>query len=103
MRTPLPEHKNPKIGRQSEIAELARMNVAITYMAPQTGGSWTNWYVLSGVNHGTEFYFRRWYSDDSVISMEFMYGKELAPLFDKLIDKMTHDFAFSSLAPKIDP
>jgi TIR domain len=103
LRTPIPEHKNPKVGRQSEIADLTRMNFVITYTAPQTGENWTNWYVLSGVNHGTEFYFRRWYSDDSVVSMEFTYGKELAPLFDKLIDRMTHEFTFSSVAPKIDP
>ena len=100
LRRPLPEHKNPKDGRQYEVAELMRMNIVITYMAPQADQNWTNWYVLSGVNHGTEFYFRRWYSDDSVVSMEFTYGKELAPLFDKLIKKMTQEFAFSSVAPK---
>ena len=65
LRRPLPEHKNPKDGRQYEVAELMRMNIVITYMAPQADQNWTNWYVLSGVNHGTEFYFRRWYSDDS--------------------------------------
>jgi len=101
LRTPLPDHKNPKIGRQNELSELRRMNSVITYIAPQNEGDWANWYVLSGVNHGTEFYFRRWYSDDSVVTMEFTYGKELAPLFDKVIPTMTHEFSFSSTAPAI--
>ena len=101
LRTPLPDHKSPKIGRQNEFIDLKRMNAVITYMAPQNDGDWANWYVLSGVNHGTEFYFRRWYSDDSVVTMEFAYGKELAPLFDKLIPTMTHEFSFSSTTPTI--
>jgi hypothetical protein len=35
--------------------------------------------------------------------MEFIYPKELAPLFDKLIPTMTHELAFTSVSPKIDP
>ena len=76
-------------------------NFTLTYIAPEKGQNWSNWYVLSGINHGTELYFRRWYAEDSIVSREFMYPKELAPLFDKVIPTMTHELAFTSTAPKI--
>jgi hypothetical protein len=102
-RTAIPEHKNVRLGRENEAGDLARMNVPVTYIAPEKEHNWSNWYVLSGVSHGTEFYFRRWYCEDSVVSMEFMYGKELAPLFDKLIPVMTREFMMSNVAPKLEP
>ena len=37
---------------------------------------------------------RRWYSHDIIVSIEFIYPKELAPLFDKVIPTMTHEPAF---------
>jgi hypothetical protein len=100
LRTALPGHKDVKLGRQQEADELRRMEYPLTYIAPENEKNWSNWYILSGVKHGTEFYFRRWYSDDSVVSLEFLYPKDLAPLFDKLIPRMTHEFSFSSTSPK---
>jgi hypothetical protein len=78
------------------VAQLKKMNFSVTYIAPEREQNWSNWYVLSGVNHGTEFYFRRWYCEDSIVSIEFMYAKELAPLFDNLIPKMTHELTMNS-------
>jgi TIR domain-containing protein len=100
LRTALPDHKDVKVGRQQEADELRRMDYTLTYVAPENENNWSNWYVISGIKHGTEFYFRRWFSDDSVVSLEFIYAKELAPLFDKLIPRMTHEFSFSSTSPK---
>ena len=84
-----------KLGRENEVAQLKKMNFSVTYVAPEKEQNWSNWYVLSGVNHGTEFYFRRWYCEDSIVSIEFMYAKELAPLFDNLIPKMTYELTMS--------
>ena len=95
IRMPLTEPKDVKLGRDKEAAELVRMNFSVTYIAPEQEKNWSNWYVLSGVNRGTEFYFRRWYCDESVVSIEFMYGKELAPLFDNIIPKMTHELTMN--------
>ena len=89
LKTPLPPSKDPKIGRVVEIDALTRMGFVVTYMAPEKDKNWTNWYILSGLNHGIEFYFRRWYCDDGVVSMEFTYPKERAPLFDSLVQPMT--------------
>jgi hypothetical protein len=100
LRSPLPDHNNVQIGRQQETDDLKKMDYTLTYIAPENDRNWSNWYVLSGVKHGTEFYFRRWYSDDSVVSLEFKYPKELASLFEKLIPTMTHEFAFTSAIPK---
>jgi hypothetical protein len=99
-RTPLPGHKDITQGRQQEIDELAKSMYTVTYIAPEKAQNWSNWYVLSGVRHGTKFYFRRWYADDSVVSMEFIYPPTMAPLFDQLIPTMTREFAFSSAAPQ---
>ncbi len=85
----LPESKDPKLGRQNEFNSLTGIGFVITYMAPEKDQNWTNWYVLSGINRGTEFYFRRWYCDDGLISMEFTYPKDQAPLFDSLVQPMT--------------
>jgi hypothetical protein len=35
--------------------------------------------------------------------MKFMYGKELAPLFDKVIGTMTRELVYSRVAPDIRP
>jgi hypothetical protein len=94
-RTPLPAHRDIKTGRQEEVNELTKMGYTLTYIAPEKENNWSNWYVVSGVKRGTEFYFRRWYSEDSVVSMEFMYPKEQAPFFDNIISTMVHEFAFT--------
>jgi hypothetical protein len=99
-RTPLPENKDVKAARDQEVAELKRLDYTLTYIAPEQEKNWSNWYVLSGVKLGTEFYFRRWYTDDSVVSIEFIYPKELAPVFEKLVPIMTQDFTYTSTIPK---
>jgi hypothetical protein len=95
---PLPTHRNIQQGRQQEIDDLKRKMYTLTYAAPETERNWTNWYVLSGVVHGRKFYFRRWYTDDGVVSMEFFYSPNLAGLFDKLIPKMTRELKFMTAA-----
>jgi hypothetical protein len=46
-RTPLPENKDVKAGRDQE--ELKRLDYTLTYIAPEQEKNWSNWYVLSGV------------------------------------------------------
>lgn len=84
LRSPLPKHKDLRMGKEIEIRELESKGARVTY---QKEGS--NWYVLSGVDHGKEFYFRRWYCGDGIASMEFTYKKEFAPVFDKIIPMIT--------------
>jgi hypothetical protein len=98
-KTSLPANKDPKAGRQSEIDTLTGLGFVVTYMAPEKDKNWTNWYVLSGLNHGTEFYFRRWYCNDGVVSMEFTYPKDRAPLFDSLVQPMTSQLVLQQCAP----
>ncbi len=95
-RTVLSEQKDVKIARENEVAQLKKMSYSVTYIAPEKEQNWSNWYVLSGVIRGTEFYFRRWQCPDSIVSIEFMYDKELAPLFDSVIPKMTHELAMTN-------
>lgn len=96
LRTALSDQKDVKIAREKEVAQLRDMNFSLTYIAPENEKNWSNWYALSGVIHGTEFYFRRWYCPDSIVSIEFRYGKELTPLFDNLIPRMTHELTMTN-------
>ena len=102
-RTALPEHRDIKLGRQNEVNELKKLNYTLTYIAPERDANWKDWYIVSGVANDTKIYYRRWYCDDSVVSMEFVYPRELAPLFDKLIPTMTTEFAYSATSPKLVP
>ncbi len=88
-RSQAPAHKNVKQGQTDESANLIRMNATVDYKAPQEEENWSNWYVLSGLDHGIEYYYRRWYCQNDMISMEFRYTKDLTPLFDQIIPMMT--------------
>ncbi len=103
LRTGLPDHKDVKLGRQHEKEELEKVGYTLTYVAPEKERNWDNWYVLSGVANNTVIYYRRWYLEDSVGSIEFVFPKELSTLYDKLIPTMTQDVVFAGMAPKIAP
>jgi hypothetical protein len=103
LRTALPDLKDVKLGRQHEKEQLERLSYTLTYVAPERDQNWKNWYVLSGVKNNTAFYFRRWYVEDSVVSIEFLYPKELDPLYDKLIPMMTQELVYAATSPKINP
>ncbi len=96
LRTALPDFKDVKLGRQREKDELEKLGYTLTYIAPEKDDNWKNWYVLSGVTNNTVFYYRRWYFEKSVGSIEFIFPKELAPLYDKLIPTMTQELVFSA-------
>jgi hypothetical protein len=99
LRTALPPTKDVKLARQQEIEQLEKLNYTLTYIAPEHEQNWKNWYVLSGVMNNTAFYFRRWYVQDSVVSIEFIFPKDLAPLYDKLIPAMTQELSFTETSP----
>ena len=90
-RGPLSGQRDVKLARENEAAQLKQMNAAPTLIAPELEKNWSNWYVLSGVSHGTEYYFRRWYCPDSIVSIEFTYDKSVSPLFDVIIPRMTKE------------
>jgi hypothetical protein len=91
-----------RVERQKEVDDLRKMNFNLTYIAPEKEENWSNWYVLSGVRHGSVFYYRRWYTPESVVSMEFDYPKDQALLFNKLIPKMTREIAIRDVGPALD-
>ena len=49
------------------------------------------------------FYYRRWYLDDSVGSIEFTFPKEQSPVYETIITTMTHDLVFTETAPRFVP
>ena len=89
--------KDIKLGQQEERTELEKLGYTITYMAPEKEKNWSNWYVLSGLTNNTVFYYRRWYFEDGVGSIEFIFPKEINPLYDKIIPEMTQSIVFSSI------
>ena len=83
--------RDVKLARANEFAQLEQMNAKPTLAGPELEKNWSNWYVLSGVSHGTEYYFRRWYCPDSIVSIEFTYDKSVSPMFDGIIMRMTKE------------
>jgi hypothetical protein len=70
-------------------------------MAPEKEANWKDWYVVSGVSNDTKIYYRRWYCEDSIVSMEFVFPSTATPLFEKLIPAMTRDFSYDKTMPTI--
>ena len=102
-RTPLPDLKDVKLAQLHEKEQLERSSYTVTYMAPEREQNWKDWYVLSGLSNNNVFYIRRWLLEDSAVSIEFGFPKELGPLYDKLIPAITRQLDYKPTAPKIDP
>lgn len=81
---------DPQVAREAERQRLHDRGYQINYSAPLNPASRANWYVLSGMKpDGTEFYYRRWYVDDDIVSIEFEYNREEIGFYNKAIDAMT--------------
>lgn len=99
-RTDLPAATDVKVARQNEVEELKRNDATLTYIAPEEEHRWSNWYVISGLSHGNIFYYRRWHTEDSVVSIEFYYPAEMKPKFDPWIPKMARELVYTKTRPK---
>jgi len=94
-RTRLPSHNNVRVGRQLESEKLASEGDQANYLGPVNESNWSNWYVISGrKSNGDEFYYRRWYTDKDVVSIEFEYSPEKIGLYNDAIGAMTLDGRF---------
>jgi hypothetical protein len=87
------ERPDIQIARDEEKQHLVSSGAHINLSYPQPGDVWRNWYVLSGWNKSThdEFYYKRWYVQDELISMEFNYKKERVRTYDDIIKHMVYD------------
>jgi TIR domain len=89
-RSPLPDHNNPRIGRRLEREALMGQGYTINYAGPSNPSNWEDWYILSGEKpNGNEFYYRRWYTEKDVVSIEFDYSKAMVGFYDDAIGAMT--------------
>ncbi len=89
-RTPLPDHNNPRIGQRVERVSLETQGYKINYAGPSNPSNWKDWYILSGEKpNGDEFYYRRWYTDRDVVSIQFEYPKSEMRVYDDAIETMT--------------
>ena len=102
-RTPLLDLKDVKLAQQHEKEQLEKQSYKVTYVAPEHNQHWKNWYVLSGLKNNTVFYVRRWHAEDSVVSIEFYYPKELGHVYDELIPTIIQKLDYTPTSPKIDP
>jgi hypothetical protein len=102
-RTPLPDLKDVKLAQQHEKEELEKQSYKVTYVAPEHDPNWKNWYVLSALKKNDVFYVRRWYVEDSVVSIAFYYPLALKPTYDELISTIIQKLVYTATSPKIDP
>ena len=100
-RNDLPAVKDIKLAQQNEVDELKRNNSTPTYIAPEKEQNWSNWYVISGLSRGNVFYYRRWHTEDSVVSIEFFFPADMKPKFDPWIPNMTRELLFTRTRPII--
>jgi len=98
-RSDLPAVADIKLAQQNEVDELKRNNFVPTLLAPVKEGNWSNWYVISGLSGGNIFYYRRWHTEDSVVSIEFFYPAAMKTKFDPWITKMKRELSFT-MRPK---
>lgn len=86
----LPSHNSPKLGRDAEYQRLKEEGFTVNYLGPSNEANWSDWYVISGIaKDGDEFYYRRWYTDKDVVSIEFKYAAEKIGLYNDAISAMT--------------
>ncbi len=94
-RRPLPDHNNIRIGRRLEKEALEQQGYNFNYIGPSKEKNWKDWYILTGEKpNGHEFYYRRWYTDKDVVSIEFDYPKEKVGAYNEIIGAMTLDGRF---------
>ncbi len=88
--TRLPTHNNVRLGRETELQALKEKGAVANYLGPSKDSNWSDWYVISGITaEGKEFYFRRWFTDKDVVSVEFEYTADKIGLYNDVIGAMT--------------
>ena len=77
-----------KIDRQLERNAFTNDGYQVTLDKPDDRSQ--NWYVLSGAKDPSVFYVRRWYTADSIITMDFHYSMQNRNEVSKVIDAMSN-------------
>lgn len=77
-----------KIDRQLERNAFTNDGYQVTLDKPDDRSQ--NWYVLSGAKDPSVFYVRRWYTADSIITMDFHYSTQNKSDVSKVIDAMSN-------------
>jgi hypothetical protein len=80
--------KDIKIERQLERNAFTNDGYQVTQDKPDDRSQ--NWYVLSGAKEPSVFYVRRWYTADSIITMDFHYSTQNKSDVSKVIDAMSN-------------
>lgn len=85
-----------KQDRQEEEGRLKGYGNVVTFVSPEK--DWANWYIITGLNDNNVFYYRRWYLQNSIGSIEFTFPKGQSSLYDRIIATMCHDLVFNENA-----
>lgn len=94
-RYPLPDHNNIRIGCRKEREELEEKGYTFNYIGPRKDKNWSNWYILTGLSpNDDEYFYKRWYTDKDVVSIEFNYPKSKIGLYNDVIPAMTLENRF---------
>src|SRR5689334_3439214 len=89
-RSNLTDHDGVRAGRDKEAQKLRALGYHINYLGPHVETNWSNWYVITGSKpDGLEFYYRRWYTSNEVVSIEYEYLQDRRRLYNRVIEDMT--------------
>ena len=88
----VPEHRDVRKARDDERRDLISRGFHVNFSYPQPGEAWSNWYMLTGHNRLTleEFYYKRWFTERDVVSIEYNYKKERVRTYNEIIKHMVY-------------
>jgi hypothetical protein len=97
-RSDLPPHRDVKKGREEETLALDQRGYRHNHLGPPPGKPWSNWYVITGrkgqEGNSDHFYYKRWYTNHDVVSLEFDYSNEKRATYNGVISTMVKRFRF---------
>lgn len=85
-------HDDIRKAREHEYRALTDQRFFINHIKPMVEEPWANFYVLTGHKpNGDEFYYKRWYVDGGIVSIEFDYSSDKISLYNKIIPDMVKE------------
>jgi hypothetical protein len=91
-RTKLPEHGSIRRARDEEERKLRELGFDPNHFKPEEGEPWGDFYVITGWKPGMDiFYYKRWFTERDIVSIEFDYAAAHKRQYDKIIPDMVKE------------
>jgi hypothetical protein len=83
---------NVRKTRDKEETELRGKGYVPNHLKPEEGEPWGNFYVITGWKPNQDvFYYKRWFVDQDIVSIEFDYSAQHKRQYDTIIPDMVKE------------